>query len=346
MELKSILFYNFRNFSYESLDIRPGMNLIYGENGAGKTTFLEGLYLALTGTVFKDTYYDLVKRDQTQAGVRAKFKEGVRDMEKIVYIKKDNGVLREINDKRVGRIRNFKTHNAVVFEPYDTFIIDGSPGLRRRFLDDMIQDVSLSYEKNLRDFNNLYRLRNEYLQTANPKFHLDLMDDDYIKLCQAINHDRIKYMELLEKRTARHLYDIDPNWKVKFSIDYSWDRENPGAFRDQALAEDLRRRYSTWGVHKDDIVIEFNGQLAKSSASRGQKRAIVVSMKLANLDILKRLSNRESIILLDDLLYEFDSIRNANLENKIKGMTAFVTSTSLMDADAIIEIKDNKMKYL
>ena len=153
-------------------------------------------------------------------------------------------------------------------------------------------------------------------------------------------------MELLEKRTARHLYDIDPNWKVKFSIDYSWDIENPVAFRDQALAEDLRRRYSTWGVHKDDIVIEFNGQLAKSSASRGQKRAIVVSMKLANLDILKRLSNRESIILLDDLLYEFDSIRNANLENKIKGMTAFVTSTSLMDADAIIEIKDNKMKYL
>ena len=72
----------------------------------------------------------------------------------------------------------------------------------------------------------------------------------------------------------------------------------------------------------------------------------MVSMKLANLDILKRLSNRESIILLDDLLYEFDSIRNANLENKIKGMTAFVTSTSLMDADAIIEIKDNKMKYL
>lgn len=346
MDLKNILFYNFRNFKNASIDINPGLNLIYGENGVGKTSFLEGLHLILTGGLFKDNYDALIRHGEELGGVSANFTEGVRELEKIVYLRRD-GIIREANKKRVTRMRSFKTHNTVVFEPYDTFLIDGSPSLRRKFLDDLISDVSLSYEKNLRDYNNLLKMRNNYLKFyTNPKRFLDALDEDYIRLIKEIDLERNRYLDLIKKRTKRHIYDIEPDWSVDFSIDYSYDKADLHKFRDEHLIDDINRKHSSWGAHKDDLIINFNDELAKITASRGQKRAIVVSMKLANLDILKRLSNKESIILLDDLLYEFDEIRNSNLVNKIQGLTAFVTSTKLISADSVIEIKNNEMKYI
>lgn len=346
MDLENILFYNIRNFTKASIDIKPGFNLIYGENGVGKTTFLEGLHFILTGTLFKDNYEALIHHGEEFAGIRANFTEGVRDLEKIVYLKKE-GVIREANKKRVGRVRNFKTHNVVVFEPYDTFIIDGAPSLRRNFLDNLISDVSINYEKNLRDYNNVLKIRNNYLKYySNPDRFLDALDDDFIRLNLEIDAERIKYLELIKKRAIRHIYEIEPNWKIDFDIEYSYDKNDLCGFRNEMLEEDKRRKHSSWGIHKDDLIIKFNGELAKITASRGQKRAIVISLKLANLDILKRLSNKESIVLLDDLLYEFDSTRNTNLENKIRGMNAFVTSTKIIDADHIIEIKNNNMRYI
>lgn len=346
MELKNLFLYNFRNFKKASLDLKPGLNLIYGENGAGKTSLLEAINLVLTGSYLEEGYEAMVNNEENSAAVRAYFTEGVRELEKIVYIE-DKKAIREVNNKKVSRIADFKTHNTVIFTPYDTFLIDGSPSKRRGFIDNIIMSVSKNYERNLKDYYKLLKMRNSYLKNYNnPHIYLNSIDKEMIRLNYLIDDERERYLNLLIKRTVAAMEDIELYWKPNFKLLRSWNRDNIVKFREEAIKKDIRRGYTSWGIHQDDIEILLNGKLAKSTASRGQKRAIVISMKLANLEILKKLSNRETILLLDDILYEFDNIRYGNIENKIAGLNAFVTSTTKIEADGIIEVKDNSIRYI
>lgn len=346
MIIRDIQLYQFRNFINEKVELKPGFNLIFGENGSGKTSFLEGVNLLYTGNTLRDPFDRLIHKNMNQGGVRGTMVEGVREIDKIVILTRE-GVTREMNRKRIHSLRNFKTHNTILFEPYDTMLIDGSPGGRRRFLDSILAEVSPQYEKNLNDYQALLKLRNNHLRySPSPEQFLDSLDGDFLRLNQGLFKERERFLTLLLKRTLRHLEDIEGDWQMHMSLVPSWDVENGAFFRDGKLGEDIRRKYTTWGIHQDDIQITFQGLEAKSSASRGQKRAMVISMKLANLDIFEKLSNKETILLLDDLLYELDSLRQFRLIKKIERYTALVTSTTRMEADHTICIKENRLQVL
>lgn len=343
MEIKELVLYNFRNFHYEKAKLSGGLNLILGKNGAGKTNFLEALSFIYSGKGFGDPASEVLMHNAEKGGVMAEFHEGVRDLRKVLYVE-ESGFKREMNNKPVGRISTFRTHNIVQFLPYDTLLIDGSPEIRRRFFDEIISTVSAEYEKNLRDYYKILKFRNNYLKTySNPFKFLDAQDEMFVDLNKKIDEMRKKYVELILKRAKVHLYDIENSWNMNLSVENSWDINEPMKFRESVKNEDLRRRVTTWGVSKDDILIDFNGKYAKYTASRGQKRAIVIALKLASLDLYNKLSKKETILLLDDLLYEFDLKRDKSVADKIRGYRAFVTSTKEVDSDNVILIEKGKV---
>lgn len=345
MEIKEILLYNFRNFAYEKAKITPGLNLILGENGAGKTNFLEALSFIYTGKGFGDPGEKVLKIGEEKGGVMGEFKEGVRSLRKVVYVE-GSGFKREINNKFVYRMNHFKTHNIVYFSPYDTLLIDGSPDNRRKFFDEIISTVSDKYERNLRDYYKLIRYRNQYLKNySNPFRYLDIEDETIINLNHSIDELRKIYLELIIKRANIHLKDIEPAWKIEAVVTNSWDTEDTFSFREKVKYEDLRRKSTTWGISKDDFNIIFNGNQAKFTASRSQKRATVIALKLASLDLFDKLSGKKSILLLDDLLYEFDKNRDESVQEKIKNYDAFATSTRNIEADNVIYIEKGKVIY-
>lgn len=343
MEIKEILLYNFRNFYYEKAKLKNGLNLILGKNGAGKTNFLEALSFILCGKGFGDPANEVLTKGEIRGGVMGEFTHDIRHLRKVIYID-ENGFTREINNKKVGRVSTFRTHNIVHFSPYDTLLIDGSPDGRRRFFDEIISTVSAEYEKNLRDFYKLLRFRNNYLKTYYDPFKIILPQDEmFISLMKSIDETRKKYTELILKRANSHLKDIENSWSLDISLENNWDINDAFRFRDKKKEEDLARHVTTWGVSKDDFYIGFNGKAAKFSASRGQKRAAVISLKLASLDLFKNLSKKETILLLDDLLYEFDAERDKSVSEKIRGYSAFITSTKEIEADNVILIEKGKV---
>lgn len=346
MIIKEIQLYQFRNFLHQKVELKPGFNLIFGENGSGKTSFLEAVHLFYTGNTFRDPFDRLIHHGAEKGGVRGWMVEGYREIDKTVLLTRE-GVTREINGKRIPSLREFRTHHTILFEPYDTMLIDGSPGGRRRFFDSILVEVSPSYEKNIHEYQALLKLRNNHLRySPRPERFLDTLDGDFLRLNRSIYEERKRFLELILKRTLRHLHEIEGEWQMDMELLPSWDIEESGSFRDRRLEEDIRRKYTTWGIHQDDVGISFQGLEAKSSASRGQKRAMVISMKLANLDIFEKLSNKETILLLDDLLYELDSLRQFRLIKKIEKYTALVTSTVRMEADHTICIQENRLKVL
>lgn len=321
------------------------MNLILGENGAGKTSFLEGAHLIYTGMALRDPYDRMILEGADRGGVRAHLEEGYRDVEKTVILRPD-GVERYANAKKISKLREFQTHNTIVFEPYDTMLIDGSGGMRRRFIDRVISVVSPLYERTLTEYANLLRIRNQMLRKGAPsveRAYMELLERDMIEKNALLRAERQRYLGLIEKRTLRHLEDIEGTWKVGFAPLPSRDEGRDARAMESLLSEDRRRGYTTWGSHLDDMAISFGGREAKTTASRGQKRAIVISMKLAAADIFDHLTHRETILLLDDLLYELDEKRRKTLTEKIRKYTALVTSTAEVEADHVIRIRNRML---
>ncbi len=347
MDLRKIKLINFKNFKNESCDIKDGFTLIVGENGAGKTNLLESINYLYTGEGFNKVFNDHINYNEKYSLISGIFEEGIRKIEKTIALQKINDettISRNINTNKVKNKKVFKTHNTVLFEPYDLFIIDATPSVRRKFLDNIIISISDEYERLIYSYQKLLINRNNLLKEEKINYTLlEVIDDKMIEKIIDIARYREKYIKILNELANIHIKSIDETYNLQLSMKYSYDIENIKRDFKNRLSEDIYKKHTNIGSHLDDININFKNNSAKNFSSRGQKRAVIISLKLANVDILKKLSELETVLLLDDLMYEFDIIKNKKIFELISKFRAFATSTVKHDADNIIYIKDNKL---
>ena len=378
MLIKSLHVQNFRNHGDTRLVLSPGINVLVGDNAQGKTNLLEAIYLSCVGRGWRTNRdRDMIKFDAEVARVQTTTSKKFGDVDIQITLSRQNKKAIKINDipiQKMGELMGMV--NCVFFSPDELRLVKEAPADRRRFMDIDISQIDKSYFYALMRYNKILAQRNSLLKshTEDIPRGLDIWDIELAKVGEVIIQKRINFLQRLKDavtRTHGHLTDGKEAISLSYessvfeasSLTQSPSKRQPNPpmntlhFGDKeenellkrlqsAREKDMRLRTTTVGPHRDDICITINGKDVRHFASQGQQRTVALSIKLAELEIFSELTGEMPILLLDDVLSELDSNRQAKLLQSIKNCQSIITATDI-DANfvniEIFNIKHGKL---
>lgn len=344
MILKKLTLQNFRNYKKIEIPFSDNINIFFGNNAQGKTNILEAIYiLAITKSYRTTIDSEIINFNAVNTKIIGNLKKNdllvklevlVSNKEK--KIKKNNKVVRKFSDY----ISNL---NVVFFNPDELEIIKGSPSDRRKFLNIEIGQLDNTYINILNNYNALLKNRNEYLKSLYlkktiDKKYLEVITDKLIDFSIKIYEFRKKFVldinkelisickELLEKdikiKYNSFIDDLnDKNVDIKKILKHEFDN---------IYEKEIRYGNTLIGPHKDDLIFYIDEREIKKYGSQGQQRAVILSLKLAELNIFKKNMGEYPIFLLDDVLSELDEAKKNILLKKInKNIQTIITTTNL-----------------
>lgn len=349
--IKSLKLNNFRCFKSISLEFKPNINILIGNNGCGKTSIVEAISYLCLGKSFKGI------KDKDVLKINEDFFNIIS-----VIVEKEESRIVVGYDGKQKRIRNgeiiYKSlsehigkYKLLSFCPDDLEIIKGNPNNRRRFIDVFISQCDSLYLKSLAEYKKILKMRNEFLKSIinnqYDKVYFDVLNEKLVKNAEIIINIRKKYFDLLNK----YIYVvssslINPNTSIK--LVYEPDVIDVNDIK-KAYNIDLCNGVSTRGPQKDDFVVLFNDKNASTYASQGQIRLCILAMKLAIYEMFRK-KDENIFIILDDVFSELDKEKQIYLMNYIKNVgQVFITTTEidkipkqLIDSSNIIEMKDGE----
>ena len=326
MKIRHIQIKNFRNIKYLDIPINNNLNIFIGNNAQGKTNFLEALYVLSTGNSFRNAAdKDLVSYNAPGYTVKIQYSVSERPVEAMLKYESNGPKAFTINNKRMlanGQER-LKT---VLFTPDDLFLLKGSPAKRRTFLDLLLKQLSLEYAYNLDNYVKVLKKRNNLLKNEQTKSRsFAIINDLFIESAVKVIMARINLINILEE-TAGPIYAQTSNGlnelKIKYALSFAVNNDKINlSVLESALKHHLElikekeryRRQSLAGPHLDDINFYQDGKAARVYASQGQQRNIIISVKLAEIYILKKITGYYPVFLLDEVLAELDESRRTVL---------------------------------
>lgn len=325
MKLKHLKLKNYRNYEGVNIDFDREKTLIIGKNAQGKTNILESIYLLSDlKSPRTSTLTDLIKFNLTSFEINAAIEKNNTDIE--LEIKYDIAKKRDLLVNKVkSSSKNFKNLiKTVLFSTKDLLLLRGTPQDRRDWLDRAICQVYPSYDERLSIYdkfriqkNNL--LKNEVIDEA----LLEIYNEQLIITGANIIFLRKKFLKEIEKYASikhKKISEIE-NFKLQYTCPYN-EIEDISQYLKEELrkkqSEEFARRQSCVGPHRDDINFFINDTDAIKFSSQGQQRTIVLSLKLAELDIIKEKTGITPILLLDDVLAELDELRQNYLLKSIE----------------------------
>ena len=342
MIVKSLSLSNFRNYNRLFIEFNQDINILIGDNGQGKTNLIEAIYLLSVGKSFKT---HIIKQMIMFDYDFAKVKGEVISNNKKRYLE-----IILCNDFKRSKIYYQKIYNiseyvgllnVVVFIPDDLYLVKGGPRNRRRFVDLELSKISPIYVFNLSKYNNLLKERNKYLKVLNKKNmnsdeYLEVLDEQLAKLQVELIKKRIKFINKLGEKVKLiyqmiskkddEIIDLCYLCFLKNEINY----ENILSMYKKNHQRDIRYMQTHIGIHKDDLGIYMNGNIADLFASQGQQRTIVLAMKVALIELIKDEIGEYPVLLLDDVLSELDETRkNMLLDILNQKIQTFITTTSI-----------------
>ena len=327
---------NFRNYDTLDLDFNKKINIFYGNNAQGKTNIIESIFLCAIGKSFRTNKdKELIKFNENFLNIEIKYKKSDREGKiKINISEKKDIYLNEIKAKKlselVGKI------NVVLFTPDDINILKNGPKMRRRFLDIMISQLRPNYIYYLNMYIKILEQRNKYLkQIKNEQKNPEMLDVWDIKLAEygeKIFNYRKEFIEkIINKINNIHNKITNNNEKIK--IQYNSDfisKENFYTSLKENKNIDIMRGVTSKGIHKDDFIIFLNNKDVSIYGSQGQNRTAILSLKMAELEVIKDEIGENPILLLDDFMSELDDQRRNNFLNNIGETQVFVTCTDIL----------------
>ncbi len=339
MFINEIKIENFRNIDFMGIFPDRGINIIYGENGQGKTNLLESIWLFTGCKSFrtsKDT--ELVNFESEDSRVSINFETDSRTNSASIFIDKKrhaslNGVLLSSPRELIGK------YYSVVFSPVHLSLIKDGPVNRRKFIDTAISQIDESYAKKLTYYNHLINQKNALLKNTEKDASLidtyDIWDEKIAEAGAMVILSRIKYIKSLEEISSS-IYSGISGAKEKLNITYASNiRYESEDFEDvkekffrnlqRNRSNDLYLKNTTCGPHRDDIGIFVKGISARKFGSQGQQRSASLALKLGEAEIIKNIKGEHPVILLDDVMSELDSTRQNYILNKMSDKQVFIT---------------------
>lgn len=356
MRVLSVLLRDFRNIKYLEISLSPGINLFYGMNGQGKTNILESIeILSTTRSQRASKECELVRHEAAEAGICGKFQKNGLDFEILVNLYKNKRKTCVKNGKAVTADSVFGSVNVVKFFPDDVEIIKGPPQLRRKYADMEISLTDRIYYQDYKNYTRLIDARNQVLKAVSeyrPQSveYSNAMDTiaSYDELIPAyaysIYSGRIRFIKEIGKAAGRTHLNISSGCE-EITMEYvqnNFDNEHgqrvlsEGEFKEKLifllkknLKNDILRRLTGTGPHRDDIEFLINGNSARSYGSTGQVKTLAISLKLAQIEYVYKKVADYPALLIDDLTSEFDTERLFNIINGISNdIQVMVTSTN------------------
>ena len=341
MRLRRLWLTDFRNHGHDELELPPGLTAVTGPNGAGKTALLEAIGFLSTLSSFRGATGDLLVRSgATAAVVRGEVERDGREL--LIECEISAGrTVAQLNRQRGARRRDLLDALRVsVFTPDDLVLVKGGPGERRRFLDDaMVQlrprddALRLELERVLRQRNTLLKQAGGRL-TEEVGLTLDVWDQKLAAVGEEIGARRAEIATALAPLVTE-AYGRLAGVPVEVGVTHrpSWAGSADLA---TALAaardEDLRRRVSTVGPHRDDIELVLGGLPARTQASQGEQRSLALALRLGVHRLVADRVGVPPVLLLDDVFSELDAGHSRALIELLPQGQALLTTASDLPA--------------
>ena len=338
MEILSVSLKNFRNLNQTNIELHPGINIFHGDNAQGKTNFLESLYFCGTGRSHRtNNEKDLINFSSQEAYIQLIFDNGGIKDKISVYLKKDSRKAIAINGMPVRKLGDLLGQLIIVmFSPQDLNLVKEGPSERRKFMDMEICQLSSIYYHELNNYYRVLKQRNNLLKNAMK--NKSLLDTVSVWNEQLVSHGskvygfRKNFAHELDEMSSEIYAGISDN-KEKLKLQYKPNitPENFLEKLDRNLERDMLMGSTSSGIHKDDILITINDYDIRLFGSQGQQRTASLSMKLAEINIIKKLKDKVPVLLLDDVLSELDEKRQRYLLSYISHIQTIVTCTGVED---------------
>lgn len=337
MYVKYLKLINFRNYNELNLEFNKNVNIILGDNAQGKTNILESIYYCSIGKSHRTNKdKELIKWDKQQAYIKTYVcKERLDKNIEIVILKEGKKAI-NINGIKISKISELMGNlNVVMFSPEDLKIIKESPSYRRKFMDIELCKISGSYYFNLVQYNKVLNERNTLLKKyqSNDSRIIDIYDEQLSKYGSYIVKSRGEYINKLNdkgKIIHRDITSGSENICFKYISPVNDISNIKNEIREilyKSRKNDIERRTTTVGPHRDDLSIYINNIDVRSYGSQGQQRTSALTIKFASLEIIKDLTGEYPVLLLDDVLSELDEKRQKYILNSINNIQTLITGT-------------------
>ena len=336
MIIKSLELDQFRNYHSLSMTFDSGTNILYGDNAQGKTNILEAIYLSATTKSHKGSKdRDIVHFGAEEAHIRTYIEKDGLENRVDMHLRKSKSKGIAINGQKIKKAADLLgLLNVVFFSPEDLSIIKNGPAERRRFVDMELCQLDSFYLYNLNNYNKIVNQRNKLLKelSFNPglKDTLSIWDSQLLSYGSKVIERRISFVEQLNDI----IYDIHRKLsgdKEDLRIIYEPDVTLQDYERrlQEGQDRDIRLKQTSTGPHRDDFCFKVGDIDIRKFGSQGQQRTAALSLKLSEIELVKRRVHDTPVLLLDDVLSELDSSRQNYLLNSIENIQTLITCTGL-----------------
>ena len=338
MKIHHLKLLNFRNYEKMEVSFSPKYNIIFGNNGSGKTNLVESIYVLALTKSFRGTV-DKILLMNSKDVCRIEGEVSDKYTNKYKLILKDGGKKVKINNTKVDKLSDYISQISVVlFNPDDLRFIKDSPTIRRKAINLEISQINNSYLKNLNKYNKLLKQRNSYLKTTNINANsssefLTILTNKLVDYGEKIYESRRKYINLLNQKIGELYNSICGihDLKLEYISDYKdFDRDKILKKYQDNLNRDIILGKTTIGIHHDDIKFKLEGYNIKDYGSEGQQKNAIIAYKLTELEIFYQIRGNYPILILDDLFSELDRFKINNILNLINDdIQTFITTTEI-----------------
>ncbi|WP_425449242.1 DNA replication/repair protein RecF [Dethiothermospora halolimnae] len=351
MYVDSIKLINYRNYKGLKVKLNPNLNLFLGDNAQGKTNLLEAIYICSMGKSYRtgrDKDLIDIKKDKAYVGVYVNKK----DIDKRIEIKleRDKPKRARINKIEIDKISElYGQLNVVIFSPEDLKLIKEGPSQRRNFLNDEISQIRPNYRYNLSKYNKIINQRNNLLKMAqydkNKIETIDVFDMQLVDIAAKILTSRIDFLKklskiskIIHKSITAGIEKIDLEYVSSFQLNCYEEEKIKNSYYNvlkKNLNADIEKGRTEFGPHRDDIKIDVNNIDIRTFGSQGQQRTAALSLKLAEVELIKEEMGEYPVLLLDDVLSELDHTRRKYLIKTFKDIQTIITSTDNIELEEI-----------
>ena len=364
MLLAAIEATNFRNLSGR-IEWGPRLNIIYGNNGQGKTNWLEAIYVLARSKSFRtQRLQETIRFGEQLAIVRGTVTSGSQIQRELQVSLHDNSKTIFVNSKREPLARYITQLQVFSFTAADLEVVRGAPEARRRFIDRGISSIKPAYLKTISDYAKVLKQKNRVLQLANenelgPDRVEDLIapwNEQLVQLGGLIHRARVEYVDNLNATLERQLFE-----RRDVTTRYVSSLENKGDLSDYEallrsrlmlrLAAEVAAGHALIGPHRDDLEINLDGREIRVYGSSGQQRSALLILDLAAISLYNSASNYHPVFIIDDVDAELDEGRIKHLLEYLENRTqTFITTSKRSHVEGffsranVYEIEDGKVR--
>lgn len=349
MSLLKLDIYKLRNIQQSSIKPSPGINLITGENGSGKSSLLEAIFILGRARSFRaSNIKQVIQFEQTELIVSGQSKQQSDHVFHLGILLNGKNCEIRLNQEKSCKAELAYSLPVLLIHPKSYILLDGGPQVRREFLDWGVFNYEHDFLINWRKFKKVLLQRNSLLKSKQTN-QINVWNTELVQYGTIVTDYRKQYLEKLKPvflEICHHFLDFK---KIDLKFITGWDEAV--SFKDALdndLQKDLRYGFTHSGPHRSDFSVMLEDRLAKQVVSRGQLKLLMLSLKLAQVKLINSDINNEVCLLIDDLTAELDLRNKAKLLHYLAELQCqvFMTTTELANFGDLTELENYKVFHV